>query len=182
MSAHFPAAHPEDPGGTDIGVRKPPVFRPAREGDLDVICAIAGRAWARIHDSYRARLGDELHSLLCPEWEREKAAALRRHWERHPAWMWVAEVDDQIQGFFTFSLDPERRIGTIANNAVEPAAQGQGLGTAMYARVLALFREAGMEYARVHTGLDEGHAPARRAYEKAGFDRSIPDVTYYQKL
>ena len=82
----------------------------------------------------------------------------------------------------TMFIDPERCIGTILNNAVDPAAQGQGVGTAMYERVLTLFRDAGMEYARVHTGLDEGHAPARRAYEKAGFDLSIPDVTYYQKL
>ena len=52
----------------------------------------------------------------------------------------------------------------------------------MYERVLELFREARMEYARVRTSLDEGHAPARRAYEKAGFDRSLPDVTYFLEL
>jgi len=158
------------------------MLRPALAEDLDAICAIARRAWMRIHDSYRDRLGEELHALLCPDWEREKEAALRRHWERHPEWMGVAEVDGRIRGFFTFSLDPERRIGTIANNAVDPEAQGQGLGTAMYAHVLDLFRAAGMAYARVHTGLDEGHAAARRAYEKAGFDLTIPDVTYYQQL
>jgi ribosomal protein S18 acetylase RimI-like enzyme len=160
----------------------PPICRPARADDLDAICAIAGRAWVRIHDSYRARLGEQLHARLSPDWENEKESALRRQWDRYPEWMWVAEAGGEIRGFFTYSLDPERRIGTILNNAVEPSAQGQGLATAMYARVLGLFREAGMEYARVHTGLDEGHAPARRAYEKAGFDLSIPDVTYYQKL
>jgi GNAT superfamily N-acetyltransferase len=96
--------------------------------------------------------------------------------------MWVAEVEGRIAGFFTFTLDQDRRIGTISNNAVDPAAQGRGLGTAMYERALDLFREARMEYARVRTGLDEGHAPARRAYEKAGFDLSLPDITYYCKL
>jgi RimJ/RimL family protein N-acetyltransferase len=159
-----------------------PVFRPACAQDVDTVCAIARRAWVRIHVSHCAILGDELHDRVSPHWEREKEAALRRQWERHPEWMWVVEADGQIQGFFTYALDPERRIGTILNNAVDPTAQGQGLGTAMYVRVLDLFRAAGMEYARVHTGLDEGHAPARRAYEKAGFDLSIPDVTYYRKL
>jgi ribosomal protein S18 acetylase RimI-like enzyme len=147
-----------------------------------MICAIARRAWARIHASYRDRLGEELHTRLYPQWEVEKEAALRRQWETHPGRMWVAEVEGEVRGFFTFSLDTGRRVGTILNNAVDPSAQGRGLGTAMYAFVLDLFRTAGMEYARVHTGLDEGHAPARRAYEKAGFDRTIPDVTYYRKL
>jgi len=161
-----------------------PTFRPARIEDLATICAIARRAWARIHESYRARLGDALHARLYPDWaaDADKEAALRHQWSAHPEWVWVAQVAGEVVGFFTFSLDGERRVGTILNNAVDPAVQGQGIGTAMYVCVLDLFREAGMEYARVHTGLDNGHAPARRAYEKAGFDRSIPDVTYYRKL
>jgi GNAT superfamily N-acetyltransferase len=159
-----------------------PNLRPARAEDLDAVCAIARRAWVRIHDSFRERLGEELHQRVAPDWERAKEAALRRHWELHPDWMWVVTVDDHVEGFFTYSLDHERRIGTIGNNAVDPSFQSGGLGTAMYARVLDLFRDAGMEYAHVRTGLDEGHAPARRAYEKAGFDLSIPDVTYYRKL
>jgi hypothetical protein len=39
-----------------------------------------------------------------------------------------------------------------------------------------------MSYATVQTGLDEGHAPARRAYERAGFDISHSRITYYRKL
>ncbi|MBT4097360.1 MAG: GNAT family N-acetyltransferase, partial [Gemmatimonadetes bacterium] len=34
----------------------------------------------------------------------------------------------------------------------------------------------------VGTGLDDAHAPARRAYERAGFDIAQQDVTYYKKL
>ena len=34
----------------------------------------------------------------------------------------------------------------------------------------------------VTTGLDDGHAPARRAYEKAGFEKNLPSLTYYKKL
>jgi len=48
--------------------------------------------------------------------------------------------------------------------------------------VLGLFREACLKYASVTTGLDPGHAPARKAYEKAGFNLRREDVTYYQKL
>jgi hypothetical protein len=39
-----------------------------------------------------------------------------------------------------------------------------------------------MRFAKVHTGLDPSHAPARRAYEKAGFTTQLPTVDYYRKL
>jgi len=40
----------------------------------------------------------------------------------------------------------------------------------------------GVRFVRVLTGGDLGHAPARRAYEKAGFTRNLPSVTYYMEL
>jgi hypothetical protein len=39
-----------------------------------------------------------------------------------------------------------------------------------------------MRVATVGTGGDPSHAPARRAYEKAGFDREIPSVWMYRPL
>ena len=39
----------------------------------------------------------------------------------------------------------------------------------------------GMKLAGVSTGGDPGHAPARRAYEKAGYT-AFPNVWYYQPL
>ena len=42
--------------------------------------------------------------------------------------------------------------------------------------------EQGMRYARVSTGLDDAHAPARRAYERAGFDICHENMTYFAKL
>ena len=38
-----------------------------------------------------------------------------------------------------------------------------------------------MKLAVVGTGGDEGHAPARRSYEKAGYT-GLPLVRYYQEL
>jgi hypothetical protein len=43
-------------------------------------------------------------------------------------------------------------------------------------------REAGMKAVKVNTGLDDAHAPALRAYEKADFERSLPSVMYYRAL
>ncbi len=39
-----------------------------------------------------------------------------------------------------------------------------------------------MIYTMVMTGLDDAHAPARRAYEKAGFDKHIENIRYYREL
>jgi hypothetical protein len=42
-------------------------------------------------------------------------------------------------------------------------------------------KEGGMALAVVGMGGDEGHAPARRSYEKAGYT-ALPLVRYYKDL
>ena len=43
-------------------------------------------------------------------------------------------------------------------------------------------REEGAEYVCVTTGGDDGHAPARRAYESVGFREFLPSRRYFKKL
>ena len=43
-------------------------------------------------------------------------------------------------------------------------------------------KQVGMRVATVGTGRDSSHAPARRAYEKAGFNVQISSVWLLQKL
>ena len=45
-----------------------------------------------------------------------------------------------------------------------------------------LLRAHGMRVVKVTTGGDKSHAPARRAYEKAGFRTDLPTVTYFREL
>lgn len=51
-----------------------------------------------------------------------------------------------------------------------------------YQHVLNYFRERGLRYAHVDTGLDPARIPARKAYEAVGFDRQVPVVEYRQDL
>lgn len=158
-------------------------IRRATVADMDAACAIAQRAWARVHASFRAIMGGEMHDALCAGWEADKAAQVRGHFERTPEWFYVVvDAAGTVVGFATFRVDTKKALGTITNNAIDPACQGRGIGSAMYRFVLDRFREMGLRFASVLTGLDEGHAPARRAYEKAGFDIRREDVTYYMKL
>ncbi|MBI1928891.1 GNAT family N-acetyltransferase [Candidatus Poribacteria bacterium] len=159
-------------------------IRHANASDLNRVGEIARQAWERIHESYRKIIGEEMHRDLCANWEEEKESQVRRHWREHPDWFRVVESIEtgQVVGFITFRIDDAKSMGTIGNNAVALEAQGKGLGTLMYNYVLDLFREHELKYASVTTGLDEGHAPARRAYEKAGFHITRADVTYYKYL
>jgi hypothetical protein len=52
----------------------------------------------------------------------------------------------------------------------------------MYCHALECMKDAGMKVATVATGGDASHAPARRAYRKAGFDAEVPSVWMCRRL
>ena len=159
------------------------VIRDLRPADVEPIADIAVAAWEPIFAFFRQRMGEELFAARCPGWQEDKARQVRSACEPEDrASVCVAESDGQVVGFITFYTNDASRTGEIGNNAVRPDCQGQGIGTRMYQHVLDRLRAAGMTFAKVHTGLDPSHAPARRAYEKAGFSIQIPKVDYYQKL
>jgi ribosomal protein S18 acetylase RimI-like enzyme len=175
-------------------------LRPGRRTDSDRCQEIAVRAWTPIYAARRRDLGDVLFARLHPAWEATKAAQIAAHFERYGDWVVVAtapgarrehregdrgtpdEPDAPVVGFATYRLDPATGVGTIGNNAVDPAWQGRGIATALYEEVLARFRAAGMRVATVSTGLDAPHAPARAAYRKVGFGPAVESVTLYQEL
>jgi GNAT superfamily N-acetyltransferase len=115
-------------------------------------------------------------------WQQWKCDELIRFREQHPDQILVAEKDGKILGFVSFTLDRQREVGEIQNNAVDPAYQGQGIGSMLYQRVLEVFRREGMKYAWVVTGLGAAYAPARRAYRKVGFEPFHESLTLVQKL
>jgi GNAT superfamily N-acetyltransferase len=96
--------------------------------------------------------------------------------------VYVAERDGVVIGFVSLQLDPDTKTGELGLNAVHPDWAGEGVGTAMYNFAVERMREAGMRIATVSTGGDPSHAPARRAYEKAGFTVGIPSIWLCQKL
>ena len=77
---------------------------------------------------------------------------------------------------------PDRVIAEIGNNAVDPAHRGRGIGPRMYEHALAFFREHDQKYVELVTGLDDAHAPPRRAYEKVGMRQACPSVKYVVEL
>ena len=169
-----------------IGARDGVVLRHATETDLPAIDGLTTVGYAPIQESFVAMLGEDCYEtvLADPEqsWDERKTAQNRRLFAQHPEQVWVLDADGRIVGFVTFWLFPEREYGHLDNNAVDPTRAGEGWATFMYRQVLEHFRELGLRFAHVDTGLDDAHIPARRAYEAVGFDRSVPFVDLWQRL
>ncbi|MEN6643194.1 MAG: GNAT family N-acetyltransferase [Armatimonadia bacterium] len=156
-----------------------PTYRPARPEDLEPIIAIARRIWTmgmskRLEDLYGQR-GDKSWD----EWTAQDIGnSVRASLDRCT----VAEVDGQVAGWVTWSLNEARQQGQVGYNGVAPEFRGRGIATTLVQMALDKLREAGMPLAIVITGLDEGHAPARHVYEKCGFKPIHQSVTYALEL
>ena len=157
-------------------------LRTAEQQDVQRVGDIAVAAWQRIFDNFKKLVGEEIFQEHWSTWQNRKRQEVVGHLERSPETMLIAEVKGKVVGFLTYRLDDVRLIGEIGNNAVAPEYQNCGIGTKLCQKALEIFKSAGMSIATVSTGLDEGHAPARKMYEKAGFNKKIPKVSYYYKL
>lgn len=155
------------------------IYRSATANDLEPIKTIVRCIWTmgmdkRLEDLYGPQGGqswDELTSREIAE-----AVSCRLHQ------CIVAEVDGQIAGWVTWSIDNERMQGRVGYNGVAPEYRGLGLGTTLVSKAIEKIRETGVPLALVVTGLDDGHAAARHVYEKAGFQEVGKSVVYAMKL
>ena len=169
-----------------IAEREGAVLRHARKEDLSAVDALTVTGYAAIQESFVAMLGEDLYDAVQADpgqtWEQRKAAQNRRLFAEHPDQLWVLDEAGEVFGYVSFWLVPDRNYGHLDNNAVDARRAGQGWATFMYRHVLDRFRELGLRYAHVDTGLDDAHIPARRAYEAVGFDRSVPTVDLWRRL
>lgn len=159
------------------------LIRDAKVSDVARLQEVRQAAFTPVFASFRAILGEELYQLAQASKDAAQAGYLDSLLASNSGWaVYVAECDGVIVGFFSFQLDTSTLIGEIGLNAVHPDWTGEGIGTAMYEFAVAQMRAAGMRVATVSTGGDPSHAPARRAYEKAGFNVGIPSIWLCQKL
>ena len=83
----------------------------------------------------------------------------------------AAEKDGHVVGFCSYAIDHARKCGQVGYNAVARGEQGKGIGSIMMDFVMDRILAEGMEYAKVLVADNAEHAPARRIYEKHGFQR-----------
>lgn len=159
------------------------VFTPATADQLPVFDAIRVAAYAPVFASFRALLGDHIYQIAQASDEAAQGELLASLMRPDSGWeVYAATHGSTVVGFVALRFSDETKVGEIGLNAVHPEHGGRGFGTAMYEFAVSRFKLTGMSVAMVGTGGDASHAPARRAYEKAGFDRQIPSVWMYRRL
>ncbi len=159
------------------------MIRDRTAGDEEPIVALSLRAWEPVFRSVATELGPEVNTLLHGEdWRVHQEREVRETLAREGMRTWVADEDGRVAGFVSAAVvDRRRLIGEIAMLAVDPASQRRGIGTELTQVATDWLRESGMRVAYLGTGGDEGHAPARRVYDRAGFTR-FPVVQYFKAL
>lgn len=157
-------------------------IRPYQDSDEADVVRLSLRAWAPVHDSLRAVMGVELfEGLYGDDWRRQQQRDVEGALRDEEMQVWVAEDGGQAVGFVAATLRTDDGVGEVHMVAVDPDAQNRGLGTELTRVATDWIRNAGLPVAVISTGGDVGHAPARRAYEKAGYT-AVPSVNFFKVL
>ncbi len=156
-------------------------IRSLQAADIEAVVEFSLRAWEPVFASFARVLGSKVYQQVYPDWRASQAKTVETVCRDDKAMVSVAEVDGRPVGYVAVYLDVDAGSGEIDMLAVDPEAQGAGIGTALTDYAVEQMRAAGVALASVGTGGEEGHAPARRTYEKAGFV-GLPLVRYYKKL
>jgi ribosomal protein S18 acetylase RimI-like enzyme len=156
-------------------------MRPYQDSDLAKVMEIANIAWRPIRQMSRAALGDTIADYLNPTGDNESKGLQVKYQIESGNWdIAVCEHEGELVGFITWSINGI--WGEICNNGALTETGLKGIGQTMYKYVMEEFRKAGVKVVKVTTGLDWTHAPARRAYERAGFKKHLDSTTYYMEL
>jgi ribosomal protein S18 acetylase RimI-like enzyme len=147
----------------------------------EAVVRLSLRAWAPVFESLQGAMDGEVYAAFFPDWRTSQQRAVEAVCDDEQSMVWVALAGALPVGFVAVRLHQDDRMGEIYMLAVDPDAQGNGVGGALTAFALERMRETGMVVAMVETGGDSGHAPARRTYEGQGF-RLFPVARYFKKL
>lgn len=149
---------------------------------LDAVIRLSLRAWTPVFELIQNVMDADLYRAFYPDqWRVSQQKAIEEICAAEDTNVWVAIETGSPVGFVAIKLHSEDSMGEIYMVAVDPAFQGQGIGTALMEFALDRMKEAGMAIAMVETGGDPGHSPARHTYEKLGFGL-LPIARYFKKL
>lgn len=151
---------------------------PCEEKHLEDCARITLTAWNIIHDSYISCIGEKMHNEVFAGWQESTVNSTKN--QQMSGNGYVALVDGKVAGFASYRTDG--KLGVVSRNAVDPAFRGRGIAKLLYGTLINCMIADGYRYAKVHTGLDEGHTGARKAYGKVGFERNLQASCYYREL
>jgi ribosomal protein S18 acetylase RimI-like enzyme len=157
-------------------------IREFRESDVETVIEFSLRAWEPVFASVRDVLGDDIFLRLHPDWKVNQAEAVRSSCTNPEREVFVAVAGGRPVGFVAIALNAfHERMGVIEIIGVDPDYQRRGICTQLTEFATEHMQSRGMDIAVVETGGDPGHAPARAAYETAGFTL-LPIARYFRLL
>ena len=162
------------------------MIRMFNEHDLRSIVAIGRDVFREAGQVEHKMYGEERWHLIPKKRDEEIgdfiAQATEWHCAQSPDTVYICEVDDKVVGYMLVEIHRQQNYGEIGINALVLEYRGRGLGQEMYRAAIERFRNEGLRYAVVDTGLIPEDNPARRAYERAGFQVLSGEVRYYREL
>jgi GNAT superfamily N-acetyltransferase len=155
-------------------------IRTYEERDREAVVRLSLRAWAPVFVSLEEVLDPAVFRDFYPDWREEQQKAVEAVCADEKAHVWVAEENDAVVAF-TAVYFRTPTFGEIYMIAVDPDRQRRGHASALTNFATDWMRQHGATVAMVETGGDPGHAPARRTYERCGY-QALPSVRYFKKL
>jgi len=113
-------------------------------------------------------------------WQERKTRDVAGDLDAFPEGCFVAEEDGRVVAYLTTVINATAGIGRIPNLAVDPAYRRRGLASALIQRALDLFRERGLELARIETL--EQNTPTQDLYPRFGFEEIARQIHYVCRL
>ena len=151
------------------------------EEDYNSIYEISSRSWEPIYSYRKTIMDSNIFFSLYGDGPLQKATQVKDWCIKNPEKVRLAELKGNVVGFITWSVQ-NKEVVELCNNAVDPSAHRQGVASSLYSWFFKHMKEEGFLYTYVFTGLDPAHEPARKAYEKNGFETPVSNVRYYKKL
>ena len=154
---------------------------PYNSKHLEEIVRLSLRAWAPVFQSIEIEMGPATYRQYYPDWRASQKEAVESVCRNENMPVWTALSHGKPVGFVAVKRHDEGSLGEIYMVAVEPEAQGRGIASRLIDTATARMKNEGFNMCIIDTGMDPGHAPARRAYEKLGFNM-WPVARFYKEI
>ena len=152
------------------------IIRPVQPEDHRAIFEITAREFPAVA-SIDARIERMIGGV---PWSRIKNARVREELDACPEACAVAVRNDVIVGYITCIIDRTAERGTIANLAVSRDCQGRGIGRRLLEWALALFKNMGLQQAKIETL--ECNDTGKHLYPRLGFREVVRQIHYVMPL
>ena len=147
-------------------LRRKHMIRVCRKEEYTILIGILRESFAV--GSADKLLEDKFGKLNGFEWWERKTVDIVKQIEDFPAGVFVEELEGEIAGFITTSVDKKFLVGRIWTLCVRSKFQGKGIGTRLIKHAFNMFKENNINLARIE--VIEENPKALELYKKLGFE------------